>query len=181
MWVDPATGSIIDQTESQTRVQADNGQTLSSTSTSASPTRRSRPTSRRPRRTLEADLADPTVPLVGGLVGLLALIGGLILWRTSRNRVAATTQDSSHEDARARPPGSLTRSAPRREGPRRHGGGPLVVRWRQADDGAGSRLPPSGRRRRVASSAVSGWAMLSSDWPSALTPRNGRDDARRPP
>ena len=44
---------------------------------------------------------------------------------------------------------------------------------RQAEDGAGSlRLPSEPPSSSPASSAVSGWAMLSSDWPSALTPRN---------
>ena len=42
----------------------------------------------------------------------------------------------------------------------------------QAEDGAGSLRLPSEPPSSPASSTVSGWAMLSSDWPSALTPRN---------
>ena len=42
----------------------------------------------------------------------------------------------------------------------------------QAEDGSGSLRLPSEPPSSPASSTVSGWAMLSSDWPSALTPRN---------
>ena len=75
-----------------------------------------------------------------------------------------------HRVVPSAPRDGLTRDVT--EGPCRPAG-PLADvpgAWRQADDGAGSRRPPSDPPL-FASSAVSGWAMLSSDCPSALTPR----------
>jgi len=83
IWVDPTTGSILDQSESQTRVQTDNGQTLLQLDFSFTDATVAANVEEAKANTSRLNLLTKTVPLVGGLVGLLALIAGLILWRTS--------------------------------------------------------------------------------------------------
>jgi hypothetical protein len=83
IWVDPTTGSIIDQSESQTRVQADNNQTLLQLDFSFTDATVAANVEDAKANASKLNLLTKTVPLLAGLIGLLALIGGLVLWRTT--------------------------------------------------------------------------------------------------
>jgi hypothetical protein len=83
IWVDPTTGSIVDQSESQTRVQADNGQTILQLDFSFTDATVAANVEDAKANASKLNLLTKTVPLLAGLIGLLALIGGLILWRTT--------------------------------------------------------------------------------------------------
>ena len=83
IWVDPTTGSIVDQSESQTRVQADNGQTILQLDFSFTDATVAANVEDAKANASKLNLLTKTVPLLAGLIGLLALIGGLVLWRTT--------------------------------------------------------------------------------------------------
>ena len=93
IWVDPATGSIIDQSESQTRVQADNNQTLLQLDFSFTDATVAANVEDAKANGAKLQLLTRTVPLIGGIVGLLALIGGLVLWRTAPVREEQAPED----------------------------------------------------------------------------------------
>lgn len=82
IWVDPSTGSIVDQSESQKRVQADNDQTVLQLDFSFTDATVAANVEDAKANTSKLNLLTKTIPLVGGIIGLLALIGGLFLWRT---------------------------------------------------------------------------------------------------
>jgi len=83
IWVDPTTGSIVDQSESQTRVQADNNQTILQLDFSFTDATVAANVEDAKANASKLNLLTKTVPLLAGLIGLLALIGGLVLWRTT--------------------------------------------------------------------------------------------------
>lgn len=84
MWVDTATGSIIDQTESQTRVQATDGQPILeldfrfTDETVAANVEAAKDNASR------LSLLTSTVPLIAGILGLILLAAGLVM--VARNR-----------------------------------------------------------------------------------------------
>ncbi|WP_392541975.1 DUF3068 domain-containing protein [Oryzobacter telluris] len=79
MWVDPVTGSIIDQTEHQTRKQADNGQVLLDLNFAFTDETVAANVESAKANGSKLSLLTSTVPLVGGILGLLALAGGILL------------------------------------------------------------------------------------------------------
>ncbi len=79
MWVDPVTGSIIDQTERQTRTQADNGQTLLAIDLGFTDETVAANVQSAQDNGSKLTLLTSTVPLVGGVLGVVALIGGILL------------------------------------------------------------------------------------------------------
>ena len=79
MWVDTATGSIVDQSESQTRVQADNGQTILQLDFSFTDETVATNVAAAKDNASRLTLLTRTVPLVGGVLGLVALTAGLLL------------------------------------------------------------------------------------------------------
>ncbi|MFQ6172586.1 DUF3068 domain-containing protein [Oryzobacter sp. R7] len=84
MWVDPRTGSIIDQNESQTRTVADTGDTFLQLDYGFTDETVAANVAAAKDNGSRLALLTSTVPLVGGLVGLVALAVGILLARTSR-------------------------------------------------------------------------------------------------
>ena len=97
IWVDPTTGSIVDQSESQTRVQADNGQTILQLDFSFTDATVAANVEDAKANASKLNLLTKTVPLLAGLIGLLALIGGLVLWRTTTPAVKPEEQPPVEE------------------------------------------------------------------------------------
>jgi hypothetical protein len=85
LWVDTATGSIVDQSERQTRVQADNDQTILKLDFSFTDDTVAGNVEAAKDNASRLALLTRTVPLVGGLLGLVALAAGLFLALGARN------------------------------------------------------------------------------------------------
>jgi Porin PorA len=98
IWVDPVTGSIIDQSESQTRVQADNNQTILQLDFSFTDATVAANVDDAKANGSKLQLLTKTVPLIAGIVGLLALIGGLIMWRTAPAREDEAPQNATLDE-----------------------------------------------------------------------------------
>ena len=100
MWVDPTTGSIVDQSEHQTQVQSDNDQTIIDLNFSFTDDTVAANVKDAKANASKLNLLTKTVPLVGGIIGLLALIGGLILARTApaRDTEAVVPEDVTLEE-----------------------------------------------------------------------------------
>ena len=95
MWVDTATGSIVDQSESQTRVQADNDQTILQLDFSFTDETVAANVASAKDNASSLTLLTRTVPLVGGILGLVALAVGLVLAFSARR--AGTTREDPAE------------------------------------------------------------------------------------
>lgn len=107
IWVDPTTGSIIDQSESQTRVQADDNQTILQLDFSFTDATVAANVEDAKANASKLNLLTKTVPLFGGIIGLLALIGGLILSRSAStghddDATQEATLDELTDDSRRR-------------------------------------------------------------------------------
>ena len=79
MWVDPVTGSIIDQNEKQTRTQADNGQLLLDLDFGFTDETVAANVESAKANGSKLTLLTSTVPLVAGVLGLVALVAGILL------------------------------------------------------------------------------------------------------
>ena len=97
MWVDTATGSIVDQSESQTRVQADNGQTILQLDFSFTDETVANNVAAAKDNASRLTLLTRTVPLVGGVLGLVALTAGLLMALSQQRTAAARTRRGSSD------------------------------------------------------------------------------------
>lgn len=84
MWVDTATGSIIDQTENQTRVQATDGQPILELDFRFTDETVAANVEAAKENASRLSLLTSTVPLIAGILGLIALAAGLVM--VARNR-----------------------------------------------------------------------------------------------
>lgn len=90
MWVDPATGSIIDQNEKQVRTIAETGETYLSLDYGFTDETVATNVASAKDNGSSLALVTRTIPLFGGILGLVALIGGLVLLGLSRRTGDAT-------------------------------------------------------------------------------------------
>jgi len=96
MWIDPVTGSIINQHEQQSRkvrgkpiLELDFGFTDETVAANVEAAK---------ENVSRLSLLTSTVPMVGGILGLLALAGGLFLAFTARPRHEAADADGTYAD-----------------------------------------------------------------------------------
>jgi hypothetical protein len=85
MWVDPATGSIIKQTERQVRKMQQTGQTVLDLTFGFTPETVEANVADAKENAARIDLLTQTVPIVGVLGGVAAIAGGLVLMPRRRD------------------------------------------------------------------------------------------------
>ena len=92
MWVDALTGSILKQSEHQTRSMASSGQTVLDLTFAFTPDTVAKNVEDAKANASKLNLLTSTVPLVGLVGGVLALFGGFVL----RQSDARTSDGSRH-------------------------------------------------------------------------------------
>ncbi len=99
MWIDPVTGSIIDQSEQQVRTLADSGDTYLSLDYGFTDETVAANVSSAKDNGSSLALITRTIPLVGGIVGLVALVLGAIILRADRATRVASTEGRGRRSA----------------------------------------------------------------------------------
>ncbi len=95
MFVDPGTGSIIDQTEHQVRKMADSGNTVLDLQFAFTPATVKANVDAANENNSKLSLLTKTVPLIGFIGGAAALLAGLLLYRRQGEAVATSTRSRS--------------------------------------------------------------------------------------
>ncbi|WP_030528347.1 DUF3068 domain-containing protein [Phycicoccus jejuensis] len=103
LWIEPTTGSIIDQKEHQVRLLDDGSTFLDLTFGFTPETVRTNVDSGSSNAS-QLGLLTRTVPLVGGVLGVVALLGGLALWLTGRRGGRHGAADDGETLERSRVP-----------------------------------------------------------------------------